>query len=708
MTVTNPTLIIEDSGGNTTATITADTAQATDPRREMARGQCTIPRSDWTSVSPDTVNDRFRIERPDGTTLIEGRYDDDTREGQTVTVTVVSYERDAVDAEKTGSNHVLPGTTDAAAVQDAIDAVPTLSAGTVDTLEQTVTIELANAARSKQIRKVQTVTGADVRYNPDRTVDYVADLGTDLGLVVSPASQNVVGEPRITRDVRDPVTHVKGYGAQDGPVQVTATGVADSYSGGRKVWREFEDTDIKSQARLQTIVDRLADGYDGEPRKLTVEARLVDVDIERGDTARVLLPDHGIDQRLEVIKLVETFGERGQEFVATLTNRVVDQDMAGPDQETLQRVSRGFEGFLDRDQTTSGWNAAGDGVPQTFKVVNWPDDIVSERVVELTVQGRAWRSPADADGHQHSVSVTHPSHTHDVTHPSHNHDVSVTHPTHDHDVSISTTSTDNSDLNAVVEESADSITDTIGTSWKSVDSIAVSSDVSEVRLLAAVQVTATNGDSTPALLARLRNPSTGNTYPETANYSFAWPNNFDGSNSDTPMAIMLSVPRNVNGDSIKFELRQGVTGDSDVTVSTYWAGIGKHNHDISSTETSDTSLGTTETSTSTDELGTTETSTAALGTTTSETTDSETDFAARVIDTFGGNTYYPTDVEIEVNNTVVTTLSGSPTSEWEATIDLSGQLTPGSNDIRATPTGQRGELNLHLASELFRRGPSSN
>jgi len=59
---------------------------------------------------------------------------------------------------------------------------------------------------------------------------------------------------------------------------------------------------------------------------------------------------------------------------------------------------------------------------------------------------------------------------------------------------------------------------------------------------------------------------------------------------------------------------------------------------------------------------------------------------------------------VSVNGSPVTTLSGNATGEFQTTVDLSGELEPGQNTISATPTGQRGSLNLTLSTELFRRG----
>lgn len=391
--MTQPTLIVEADDGTTKTTIDCDSAQATDPRGEMSRAQATVPRADWTSTSVDARTDRLYIDRPDGTRLFGGRYDDDERTADSVTVTIASFERDAIDVEPTGGNLVLSNVADSTVINNRlIGAVPTLSAGTVDTLASALSWSFPNASRAKLGRKVQVATGAALQYNADRTVDYVTRLGSDRTLTISPANQNVVGEPSVTRDVRDEVTHIRAFGAGDGTTQRQAEAVTSGYSGGREVWREFEDTDIKELDRLQQIADRLASEYDGEPRKTVVEATLVGVDVQRGDVLPVEIPDRGIDRDLQVVQLVERFGPDGQTLEATLTNRVVDRDAEGNPREDLQRFNRGYQGFVDREQAGG---AARQPVTPSLNAqtsVIYPDDVIQEQEARVLVEGLPYRA----------------------------------------------------------------------------------------------------------------------------------------------------------------------------------------------------------------------------------------------------------------------------------------------------------------------------
>jgi len=473
----NPALVIERDDGTTRATIDgADVVRASKTESLIAQwtAEIVVDRDAWLTVRPDLdrVTDRFRIERGDGSTFFEGRLDEAPRDGDNITVRINSYEQDAVDAEPTGGRLIYNSVADSEVVNDAINSVPTLTAGTVETGADPVSFTFSNAEQAKVIRDAAEPGGMDVAYYSDRTVSFVQRLGSDKSgsITVSTTDQDIVEQLNVSDNYRDPVTHLRGLGAQQGPDQVTATAVASSYVGGEKqVWRRYTNKDVVQQDRMQTIVDRMIAEYDTNPRRVTVEAGLIDVDVNLGDSIQVTLPEHDIDEPLRIMRLTEIIGT-AQQYVAKLTNRRPERGGGRKARDDLQRFNAGDQGFIDRDNVTSGWNPSGDGTPQTLVIPNWPDDIQTEIDVELFVQGRAWRSPVTATGHSHDVTVTHPSHAHDVTHPS-----------HDHDVSDSTTSTDNSEFtNVVISETGASLVTVDNSSWVSVDSVSVTSDTSFV------------------------------------------------------------------------------------------------------------------------------------------------------------------------------------------------------------------------------------
>ncbi|WP_226041561.1 hypothetical protein [Natrinema sp. DC36] len=434
--MTGITLRVDDANGTTKTTVSAQTAEKVEALKgDMDHGEVVLHRDEWSNVDDilERRTDHLVVEAPTSADpLFAGRFDDDKRGDGTVTVSIAGYERDSKDAEPTNDNVVYQNVNDSAVVGDLLGLVPTLDVGTVDTLATNLSMSFSYAEPSKALRDTAEATGAELRYNYDRTVDYVDRRGTDRPeVVLSPDSQTIVGDLEITEDAREEVTHIRGFGAQSGPDQVTAEAVADSYDGGKQIWAKYENKDIQEQSRLQRIIDQMATEYDGEPRHLEVKTSVAGVDVGLGDRVTVQIPKEGVDRTLRVLKRRSILGTAGAVLELTLSNRLLTRSDSGrQNRKDIQRFNRGYQGFVDRSQITSGWNAAGDGTPQELVVVNWPDDIVEEKDVTLAVQGRAWRSPVTPLSHDHEVTIS--SHDHEVTIPDHTHEYAMNLISHNH------------------------------------------------------------------------------------------------------------------------------------------------------------------------------------------------------------------------------------------------------------------------------------
>ena len=78
-----------------------------------------------------------------------------------------------------------------------------------------------------------------------------------------------------------------------------------------------------------------------------------------------------------------------------------------------------------------------------------------------------------------------------------------------------------------------------------------------------------------------------------------------------------------------------------------------------------------------------------------------------IVDSFNGVQQFPSTVLIYNNNSLLGTINGDPDGRWSDTITIhEHQMSEGENLIQAYPQNSRGEINLSLQSELFRRGPS--
>ncbi|QCC57368.1 hypothetical protein [Natrinema thermotolerans] len=594
------TLHVDDQNRERKLSVDATRAEKVEEvRGEIDHAIVTLERETWRDVDDilERRTDHLIVDDGSGT-WFAGRFDDDSKgDDATIEVRIAGYERDALDAEPLGDNVIYQNTDDSVIVTGLVDQVGTLEAGTVETVKSGLSMSFSYANPSKALRDTEEAGGGELRFNYDQTVDYVSRLGADRsGVVLSPSERTIIDEPEVTEDAREDVTHLRGFGAQSGPDQVTAKVVADSYGGGKQVWREYENKDIKVKTRLESILEQRITEIENEPAHIEIEATAIGVDVDLGDRVTVTLPEEGIDRMLRIVSRREILESAGVSYVLSLTNRLLTGEDSGQKaRKDLQRFNRGYEGFVDRAQITSGWNAAGDGTPQELIVVNWPDDIVEEQVVTLAVQGRAWRSPVLPESHDHSVSIG--SHTHSVSISDHKHDVTVELMDHDH--TSGTLSADSHDH------------DMSFTRYTSEDS----PDDPHDHL---VELNKLTGDAAPS----------------------------------------------VSGMT-------GTTGGESQTVTSESGG------------------------------GTTETTSSGGGTTT--TTDSTVPLSPEVTTQFDGTTYYPSDVTISLNGTDVATIAGNDSSSWTETINLEGELTSGLNTITATPA-TRGELNLSLASELFRRG----
>ncbi len=629
-------LRVVDLDGQTKLAVPATTVERTDEiLGEMTHGQVILHREAWADVDDvlDQRNDRLVVDGPRTSgEFIAGRFDVDERGDGTVIVGIEGFELDAKDAEPTGANVVYQNVEDSEIVTDLIDQVPTLEVGMVETLATNLSMSFSHAEPSKALRDVCEATGAELRYNDDRTVDYIDRIGEDKAdVVLSPAEQAVIGELEIVEDARENITHIRGFGAQSGPDQITAEAIADSYDGGRETWREYENKDVKEQSRLQRIIDQMVAEYDGEPRHLEIELETANTDIQLGDRVHVHLPEENIDRMLRVIKRRSLLGSAGATLSLVLSNRLLTADEdAQENRKDLQRFNRGYQGFVDRSQITSGWDVAGDGTPQELVVVNWPDDILEEKDVTLAVQGRAWRSPINPTEHVHNVSLE----TDD----------------HDHLVDVLTTS-------GASASDSDNI-DPFAQGGSQDGSFSISDDIS---------VPSLDGDTRTCIIFVDFAISTD----ETELGSFAGDVNLDVSSgfstiySDSGQTTLLNaVPKTwmvvytgsaIQGDTVDIEFSGSTNYDSYVRYDISAVALGDHDHMVDILE-------------DTDEDG---------GQTLFETTEPEDAAIPEVITEFDGQQYYPTDVTVEINGSTVGTISGDGSSSWTETISLEDELTPG-------------------------------
>jgi len=436
----------EDVGKVTQATVTARKTEVDDESVEFEKN------------SDDIFVDI------DGTREFGGRLRDVNPGTDVVELQCESFEFAARRAEPSSGGVRYENAGDDTIITDALDDVDAVSPGTIENVKSGLGFIFSHATPAKRIREVVDSTGGFVRYNADRTVDYTEDLGTDRSTVISPANETVVDRFRVNELGGDEEpTHLRMLGAGEGKHQRVANVVPDadtsSYenkytyqsdweSGDPEVWRVFTNKDAQDEDTLaeqaKEIIAELS------KTNVEVEATLVDVDADLGDTFPVENNRRGIDRRLTVVSLRSILNEYGWKYEATLSSRELDHETSdSKTRKDTDRYNKAVEG------TAVPINASGGRQPvnSTHKYqmkLYYPGEVEYEHRLNVRVIGlpyRAYSQGAAAGGdHTHSVTVTHPEHSHSVTvtHPSHSHDVTVDHPSHSHDVDVDHPSHDHS------------------------------------------------------------------------------------------------------------------------------------------------------------------------------------------------------------------------------------------------------------------------
>jgi hypothetical protein len=281
-----------------------------------------------------------------------------------VQLEIQSFEYDAKNAEPTGPKKDYTGADDSTIVQDAINGIPDLSAGTIDTVETGVDVLFNHATRALQIRFCRRLSKAQVRYNSDKTVDYLSPgtLGTDrTGTTISPANQNLTQSDVRQRGGKNSKTHLRVIGSGGTSINVAA----DSYSSGNpKRWGRAVFKEVGEPNVLKTLGKKLLSELSNE--WLEFKATLTNVsDVELGDEFTVNYPEKDVNNETlevaEVTTIRDSTGESGTEkhYEVVLSNRSFARQQAFGRQQ--ERVSNNYR----TGQTTASQNAAGANIPVT-------------------------------------------------------------------------------------------------------------------------------------------------------------------------------------------------------------------------------------------------------------------------------------------------------------------------------------------------------
>ena len=366
-----------------------------------------------------------------GTDEFGGILRDVLRGGSEVELVVESFQRLALDAERTPPGERYENVPDDTIVQDAIDSVPTLSAGTVEQLDAQTTFVFSHASPAKKIRTVADATGAEVRYGLDKTVDYVDSLGSDnSATTLSPSQQNISGTLQPRREGGDKrVTHLTLVGAGEGESQIQATVVpaADSHDyegdaeypnvrrydsttwsdGDREIWDARSNTDVTDADLLADQGETLIDEY--EQASIEADVTVEDHTVGLGDTFAIHHPDENINRELRAVVVERVLDAEGTRYRCTFSNRWMTRETEDEKQvKAIDRYAMGFEGQSYGIDMGGSRQPVAPGTNYETRVY-YPSEVAYEHRLNLRVIGhpyRAYSAGGTAGGlHKHLIEV---------------------------------------------------------------------------------------------------------------------------------------------------------------------------------------------------------------------------------------------------------------------------------------------------------------
>jgi len=448
-------------------------------------------RRETTDVTLQEDIDEVYLVGDDGTNAFGGVLKDIERGGSEVELVVDSFERLAREAQPTPGGQRRDGVADDTLVQEAIDAVPQLTAGTIQQLEANLTFVFSHSSQAKKIRTVEEATPGEVQYNADKTVDYVDRLGQDKSdtITISPEAQNLDGDISVKqKGGGKKCTHLRMLGVGEGRHQVEVNVVPDtdtqSYQnkvtytghdwepGDRRIWDSLSNKEVTKPSTLET--EGLTQIAEINDEFVEVEATLKGVDVELGDTVHVSKPKENIDRALRIVEWTRIDDHEGLRYECVLSSRQKTRSSPGEKgRKDVERYNRAFEGS-PVTLNTSGGRQPVDGEHDYEMDIYYPAEVEYEHRVKLQVKGlnyRAYSQGAASGGGKHTHSVTIPDHNHEYTFGlvPHSHGVPTTQERtveageHDHTLSSVLADTDDAGAHRHTYDSGSNLTSEDGT-----------------------------------------------------------------------------------------------------------------------------------------------------------------------------------------------------------------------------------------------------
>lgn len=423
-----------------------------------------VPRTLFNNLDEVNEGDDVYELYADGDREFAGTLEDVESEGSTKELVIESFEERAVNVAPTQGGERWENVEDVDVVNDAISNIPNLSAGTIENVEDGLTFIFSHASQAKKIREVAEATGAEVRYSPDRTIDYVGEMGEDKTSAIISASEGTV-EDELTTDVDsgDRCTHLRVVGAGEGQHQVWANIVPvtdstdydneytyendDWEDGDPERWETYSNKDITDEETLGVWGKTIVEELQLDVIEVSGKSRLDGQTMQLGDYFTFEHDPDDFSEELRVVELRTIFGPDGMVYDFTASNQAVTPaDGDRREVEDLDRYNLAFEG--DAVWATPGGSRQPVDDNTNYRIdFRLPDETEYIHRMKMQVIGFPYRFYASPTEHSHpfSVDVSHShgtephdhgdidvSHSHDAA--GHDHDVSVSPSQHSHDI----------------------------------------------------------------------------------------------------------------------------------------------------------------------------------------------------------------------------------------------------------------------------------
>lgn len=304
-------------------------------RREEKQTTATVVTSRTDVSSLTEGEDEIEI-ADNGNTEFRGVLESYKYNGVKARLHVSSFMQYAKEAPPTGPKLSYAGADDSTIVQDAISNIPDLSAGTINTVQGNVDVLFHHASRALQIQLMRKQSGAHVRYNSDKTVDYLdpSNVGRDRTTIeLNPANQNLNDATPKQKGGDRTKTHLRMIGGGGVSLDVTAS----SYSSGdRERWGRAQFKEVSSETVLTRYGELLLEDLSNTWRE--VDAQIVDIsDVQVQDEFSVKYPEKHVNTTMTIAEVTEIRDTDGLHYDARLSNRTFARNQEFEEQN--RRVS---------------------------------------------------------------------------------------------------------------------------------------------------------------------------------------------------------------------------------------------------------------------------------------------------------------------------------------------------------------------------------